>query len=334
MFRLLYIYNDLQDNILTTQNLLNSLYRRQARIETYIYRLAQLDRLQDNYMANTNTTETNNNSSPINIPDPPNSPTANPNNNNNNNEHTMPRNEDDPPYLSEPPFTPNTPSQSPINNVFSNIFNHIPNFLPSQTMASLNPNYHQNNNNNNNSEYYSSRYSNIRDPSNSNFSDTLHYLTRPSQPPPHRLSSYTGGELFNQNQNTILYNPRRSDEPLEWRTLNTQNNTSSEFVTPRHLVETLLFAIMETSPNSSEYNNSEQPFTSVEIDTCIKKCQFNEIIDPLNITCPITMDAFQPNTQVMQLIYCGHIFTESELRTWLITKRICPICRHTINQSN
>jgi hypothetical protein len=147
------------------------------------------------------------------------------------------------------------------------------------------------------------------------------------------LSSYTG-ELFNQNQNTILYNPRRSDQPLDWSTLNPQNNVSSEFVTPRHLVETLLFAIMETSPNSSDLNNTENQLTDEDIDTCIKICRFNDIRDPLNITCPITMDAFQPDTKVMQLIHCGHIFTESELRIWLVNKRICPICRHTITQSN
>jgi hypothetical protein len=115
--------------------------------------------------------------------------------------------------------------------------------------------------------------------------------------------------------------------------LNNENNDNIDRTNSRNIIESItesiLFAIIDIS-----YNNiiEEEPLTTQEINTHIKCCQYKDIINPVNTSCPITLDAFQLNTNVMQLLHCGHIFTETELRRWLINKRRCPMCRNYITQ--
>ena len=57
---------------------------------------------------------------------------------------------------------------------------------------------------------------------------------------------------------------------------------------------------------------------------------FSQIAQPLNNSCPVTLDRFQPDSRVTQLVSCGHIFTTSGITAWLQTNVRCPVCRHDI----
>jgi hypothetical protein len=46
--------------------------------------------------------------------------------------------------------------------------------------------------------------------------------------------------------------------------------------------------------------------------------------------CPITMEIFTPDTNIMTINTCGHSFSEIGLRPWLISHNVCPICRARI----
>ena len=58
---------------------------------------------------------------------------------------------------------------------------------------------------------------------------------------------------------------------------------------------------------------------------------YNELDSSRNQTiCPITRENFTPDTSIMQIIPCGHIFTELILRRHFRFSSRCPLCRYDI----
>ena len=71
-------------------------------------------------------------------------------------------------------------------------------------------------------------------------------------------------------------------------------------------------------PTESQINNATQEIT------------FSEIVNPLNICCPITQNSFNPDDNILQIRHCGHNFTPSNLREWFTRSVHCPVCRYDI----
>jgi hypothetical protein len=59
--------------------------------------------------------------------------------------------------------------------------------------------------------------------------------------------------------------------------------------------------------------------------TSIKK--FEDIENPLNNSCPIRCEDFQPTDEVIQINECQHIFFKEELLHWFQSNVRCPVCR-------
>jgi len=57
---------------------------------------------------------------------------------------------------------------------------------------------------------------------------------------------------------------------------------------------------------------------------------FNEIENPNNLTCPISLETFQPEQSVIMINQCRHIFNAEHLARWFETKTTCPMCRRII----
>ena len=75
-------------------------------------------------------------------------------------------------------------------------------------------------------------------------------------------------------------------------------------------------------------------FPSAEqIDNATRTVTFQQIESPMNQTCPITMETFEPTQIVMQITHCGHIFNPTHLHSWFRTHVKCPVCRHDIRES-
>lgn len=58
--------------------------------------------------------------------------------------------------------------------------------------------------------------------------------------------------------------------------------------------------------------------------------RFNEVINPLNFNCPISLERFQDNSMLTQIIGCGHLFCSNEITRWFRTNVHCPVCRYDI----
>ena len=58
---------------------------------------------------------------------------------------------------------------------------------------------------------------------------------------------------------------------------------------------------------------------------------FGEVQNPINNTCPISLDQFDETSEVAQINRCGHLFFRNELQEWLQSNTRCPVCRGNIN---
>jgi hypothetical protein len=70
--------------------------------------------------------------------------------------------------------------------------------------------------------------------------------------------------------------------------------------------------------------------SQVEIENAISLIQFREIENPLNNSCPISLEAFTENEMVTMIKYCGHIFKPNEINHWFESNVRCPVCRYDI----
>jgi hypothetical protein len=70
--------------------------------------------------------------------------------------------------------------------------------------------------------------------------------------------------------------------------------------------------------------------TQEEIANNTIQIRYNEVINPLNSSCPFTLERFENNTECTQIIGCGHLFNRDGLNRWLIGNVRCPICRYDI----
>jgi hypothetical protein len=61
-----------------------------------------------------------------------------------------------------------------------------------------------------------------------------------------------------------------------------------------------------------------------------RSVRFNEVINPLNFDCPISLERFQDNSILTQIIGCGHLFCNNEITRWFRTNVHCPVCRYDI----
>jgi hypothetical protein len=81
---------------------------------------------------------------------------------------------------------------------------------------------------------------------------------------------------------------------------------------------------------------SSQPLTEnilpspQQINVATRPLLYGDIVRPINTTCPISMEDFHEDDNVMMIRHCGHIFREEDLTNWFRTNCFCPVCRYDI----
>jgi len=70
--------------------------------------------------------------------------------------------------------------------------------------------------------------------------------------------------------------------------------------------------------------------TPSQIESATRVTRFSDIITPLNSACPITLENFNDNDQVLMIRHCGHIFSSTGLTSWFRSNCRCPVCRYDI----
>lgn len=82
------------------------------------------------------------------------------------------------------------------------------------------------------------------------------------------------------------------------------------------------------------YDRIQVAPTRQQIESATRIVNFSEIENPINNSCPVTLDRFENNSSVTQIIPCGHIFSPSGIDNWLQSNVRCPVCRYDIRDYN
>ena len=70
--------------------------------------------------------------------------------------------------------------------------------------------------------------------------------------------------------------------------------------------------------------------TPYQIEVATRVARFGDIVNPLNLACPISLENFNENDQVLVIRQCNHIFSNTGLNLWFRTNCRCPVCRYDI----
>jgi len=74
--------------------------------------------------------------------------------------------------------------------------------------------------------------------------------------------------------------------------------------------------------------------THSQIEAATRNVRYSDILNPVNRSCPISLEPFNDNDIVSVIRFCSHIFKREELTTWFRTNCRCPVCRYDIRNYN
>lgn len=78
------------------------------------------------------------------------------------------------------------------------------------------------------------------------------------------------------------------------------------------------------------YSNVPVVANPQQVRRATRVTRFSEITNPINTTCPITLEPFTDESSVTQILRCTHIFNPEAFNSWFETNVRCPICRYDI----
>jgi hypothetical protein len=162
----------------------------------------------------------------------------------------------------------------------------------------------------------------------------------------------------NTNSNSNNQNRRRSRQTpstINYGVPSTHNNLPYEHTNERielngrtYLIDLLRFNTNNTASASAsatttataplDYLNILQNFYSNvpvrpsqrQIDIATRIIRFGDIEDPLNNSCPITLERFNNSNNVTQILECRHNFNSVNINEWFNSNVRCPVCRYDI----
>ena len=137
----------------------------------------------------------------------------------------------------------------------------------------------------------------------------------------------------NTNTNTTTNLNNRSRIPLR-----TNRNRLSQ----RHNYDMHTFMRENTEPivNSlfgrgiGSLNSFLQPVnirpTQAQIENATINVIYRDIINPINVRCPISLETFTETSNVTMIKHCKHIFNTQNIMSWFNSNCKCPVCRYDI----
>ncbi len=128
------------------------------------------------------------------------------------------------------------------------------------------------------------------------------------------------------NIQTIYSDVIRADDRRRYAS---QTRSSAPAI-PMSSIPTQSASVAEQPNTYSVVFSVEEPVDLMQTETTRRT--FSDIENPLNTECPIRIEPFQPDSEVVQINRCGHIFYHDELNHWLQSDTRCPICRTQLRQ--
>lgn len=90
------------------------------------------------------------------------------------------------------------------------------------------------------------------------------------------------------------------------------------------------FSVLNLDFNHEHYEELSNTNINNCINANINNVTYSSITNPVNNSCAISQEDFEPNEEVSVFNYCGHVFKKDPLNTWLLRHQTCPNCRFNI----
>ena len=146
-----------------------------------------------------------------------------------------------------------------------------------------------------------------------------------------------------EHNNVLIQRLMRSNEEIQRSIINM--NTSSYAHTPvtrrnaryENDIRNALYRIMRPRQPMRMNNEFLEPISVFpsrqQIENATRRTRYGDIVRPVNTSCPISLDAFSDNDNVIMIRHCGHIFKIEEFNSWFGSHCRCPVCRHDIRDN-
>ena len=172
-------------------------------------------------------------------------------------------------------------------------------------------------------------------------SNIFHHERRQNENPIINRASVRNENLFTNNRpSRTRRNVSNNNRNVRSRPNNIQRDHVSIFndAFNNDNIENIIRGAFDTHINNFTFPSTLEPvavFPSIDqINNACEDISFNLINNPVNSSCPITLERFTESSTVTQIIYCGHCYLPGALRTWFRSNVRCPICRYDIRTYN
>ena len=156
----------------------------------------------------------------------------------------------------------------------------------------------------------------------------LYLLTRLLQSNLNNNNSTNNNNNSTNNNSTNTNNNISSTNPFSIiiNDISVTDISGSNIELNNMLYSSLMNLLSDTSLNIT--NDDSNNIVDISSVTIIKK--FSDIDNPTYTNCSITLEQFNENDEVLEIINCKHYFNCDALKTWLATNNICPVCRQSV----
>jgi len=158
---------------------------------------------------------------------------------------------------------------------------------------------------------------------------------------------------YNRNYNNNRNRPNQTTENNNTDVI--RNNHRRVYIDniPYYVDDLQLFTIPNTSANITTNTNTNanlsnqfsrmlnsflEPInitpTQSQIENATRNIVYSDILDPINNSCPISLEPFTDISNVTMIRHCRHIFNTSSLMSWFNNNCKCPVCRYDIRNYN
>ena len=140
-------------------------------------------------------------------------------------------------------------------------------------------------------------------------------------------------EMFNTRQHNNIYydynNPINPDIYTDMSFNNIYRNNNNYQPNNRNVAFNQSPDLTSLLANFLNTTVTVRP-TNEQIESASRLVRFGDIENPVSEACPISLDEFNNDDVVRQLLPCGHLFHTSQFDEWFSEHVRCPVCRYDI----
>jgi len=157
-------------------------------------------------------------------------------------------------------------------------------------------------------------------------------------------------ELYRNNQRNIENLSNQNNHIMNQiiQLYNNSSETSTSQTNPFNTTNSNTFTSSDTNRRYRRQNNIPSlntifrsfldpvPIlpTQQQIQNSTRTLMYCDIMNPINTSCPISLENFNDSSTVTMIRHCRHLFNSNSLSQWFRSSCLCPICRYDIRNFN